>query len=366
MRSRWFAAVLALSLFLPGCSGGMMETYYEKSDGKIEKAIDNGLKYLADSQLESGAFPTWITKAPELDGDGFYVKSVHITSFIEYSLQFVKSGTSEKIRHSAMSFIMDEMVEPGIWSFYSASSEELVRDGATNCAVSFTITPDLDCTAVASFALLRNRILRDTSFNEAVFYKNMNEQGLFYTWLHDYEENHPAYGDVRHFSVDWNDICAGTNSNILLYLGGNDHTARLSSYLLGLVSGGDSVVDSPYYHSELVFYYLYSRAYFNGASSLAEGRDIIVAAILSEQQSDGSFGNPMETALAVCTLLNLGYWREAVDKGINAILARQGADGSWPKAAFFTSPDGYYYGSAELTTALCLEALSRYAILMRG
>jgi hypothetical protein len=86
MRSRWFAAVLALSLFLPGCSGGMMETYYEKSDGKIEKAIDNGLKYLADSQLESGAFPTWITKAPELDGDGFYVKSVHITSFIEYSL----------------------------------------------------------------------------------------------------------------------------------------------------------------------------------------------------------------------------------------------------------------------------------------
>ena len=60
------------------------------------------------------------------------------------------------------------------------------------------------------------------------------------------------------------------------------------------------------------------------------------------------------------SLLNLGHGEpDLLVPTLQSLLTAQGEDGSWPRAAFFIDFYGGYYGSEELTTALCLEALAR-------
>jgi hypothetical protein len=58
-------------------------------------------------------------------------------------------------------------------------------------------------------------------------------------------------------------------------------------------------------------------------------------------------------------LLDLNV-RDCMDSLTDAIIQTQSPDGSWDPVAFFKQPSPeVYYGSRELTTALCLEALAK-------
>ena len=59
---------------------------------------------------------------------------------------------------------------------------------------------------------------------------------------------------------------------------------------------------------------------------------------------------------------------ELLDRQIELILAVQYDDGSWPRVAFYSGPRpplprSVWFGSEDLTSALCLEALARYSSL---
>jgi hypothetical protein len=74
------------------------------------------------------------------------------------------------------------------------------------------------------------------------------------------------------------------------------------------------------------------------------------------------------TALAALTLLNCEAEVDLLDRQIDLMLDGQGEDGSWPRVAFYSGPRppqprSVWFGSEELTTALCLEALARYSSL---
>jgi hypothetical protein len=109
-----------------------------------------------------------------------------------------------------------------------------------------------------------------------------------------------------------------------------------------------------------VLYYMVSRAAAISAPSLRTLRDTIVPRIVG----NGAFESPLQAALASATVLNLGEDPRLLDRRITLLLASQQADGSWPAEALFADPANAY-GSAELTTALCLEALAKYASAAR-
>ncbi|QIR37173.1 tetratricopeptide repeat protein [Tolypothrix sp. PCC 7910] len=82
------------------------------------------------------------------------------------------------------------------------------------------------------------------------------------------------------------------------------------------------------------------------------------------QKSDGSFGNELLTSLAICSLLNYGYYSPDFCKAITFLIKTQQIDGSWRRIPLYGGhTDKAIYGSAELTTAFCLEALARYQLL---
>jgi hypothetical protein len=66
--------------------------------------------------------------------------------------------------------------------------------------------------------------------------------------------------------------------------------------------------------------------------------------------------------LATCALLTFDPRSPLMESFIDAILKSQLEDGSWPISPFYSGLTEYW-GSPALSTAFCLEALTRYQAL---
>jgi hypothetical protein len=71
----------------------------------------------------------------------------------------------------------------------------------------------------------------------------------------------------------------------------------------------------------------------------------------------------VETALAVSSLLNFNHTCPEIGLAVDFLLRSQNESGNWPRWVFYYGGPKRLstWGSEELTTALCLEALSRQA-----
>jgi hypothetical protein len=236
--------------------------------------------------------------------------------------------------NKAKSFLTEEMRGPGLFQYYTSKN--------TN-SISF----DLDDTACASVALQQSHPLIAGGCNVEYFLENRNDAGLFYTWVGG--------------TAQENDIDSVVNANVVLYLGDRDETRSACRYLIDTIESGREGDSYRYYLNDMTLYYAISRAYAHGTSSLGEAREAIIDKTLQLSKDDGSFGDELVTACAVCSLANLGYAGVTRLRDASRYLEeRQSENGSWRRVAMFCQP-GRYYGSEELTTALCLEALTHVA-----
>src|SRR5260370_13533614 len=95
---------------------------------------------------------------------------------------------------------------------------------------------------------------------------------------------------------------------------------------------------------------------------VAEGASIM-ARINSYAHPNGVFGNHiLNTSLDACALMD---WRDhstVLYNAIQAILCARDSSGGWKKCPFYYSGPSkkLAWGSEEITTGFCLEALSRY------
>jgi len=114
-----------------------------------------------------------------------------------------------------------------------------------------------------------------------------------------------------------------------------------------------------------LLYYCLTRTYADGKNlklspAIAKIRDYLLEVVNNKTQ-----GDPLESALASVGLLNCGINSVESVNAIKYLLDMQRTDGGWPKGIFFT--EGPYtkyrivYGSEALTTAIALEAISKYA-----
>jgi hypothetical protein len=260
--------------------------------------------------------------------------SVFVTTFVLYSIARIECPSRTTMAKKAISFLADEMRGPGLFQYYTSKN--------TN-----SLGFDLDDTACASVALQESHPLVAGGRNVEYFLENRNEAGLFYTWVGD--------------AAPANDIDSVVNANVMLYLGDRDETKGACRYLIETIEGGRESDSYCYYLNDMTLYYAVSRAYARGASSLGGAKEALIEKILLRSNDDGSFGDELATACALCSLVYFGY--EGVGRLRDAaryLEERQSANGSWRRVAMFCQP-GRYYGSEELTTALCLEALTHVA-----
>jgi len=305
----------------------------------IKSSIDKALNFIYKNQLDYGEFKTFAC-SDILMQNCYFDSSPFVTTFILYSIKDLKDKKVESMTKEAANFLLEEQEPGGIWRFWTSKNWQ-------------TIPPDLDDISTISFILEYNNISFDD--NLQLILDNKNSDKLFFTWVSDMKNKE----DVCCFMNQTfkNDVDCVVNSNVLLYLGQNDQ--HVCSYINNAIKFNDAC--SIYYLNKLALYYMVSRAYKNNITCFEEVKNIIIQSTLSYQKKDGSFGNDLDTALALNILLNFDYYGKETDSGIHNLLKKQLANGSWRKFYFFIEPARQlYFGSEELTTALVIEAMMKY------
>lgn len=332
-------------------------------------AIRRGLEFLRLNQLPSGEFKTLAGSDENLSHSTQYDPSPFATMHITDSVLRIRDDIADEIAHRSIEFLASQMLVGGLWKFWNQGSE----------GFSF-IPPDADDTA-CNAALLRKTGLGELCLRD-ILLGNRNSRGLFYTWIlprrrhalyprawlplyrsRQLTSRQEAFFSAGDDPPDRDGIDAVVNANVILYLGECGQTESARAWLAQVVESDCETTNDRSYQSRYALYYAILRCEEHGltfASPILEG----AALKLEKLFCAGAMGgfHPLETALSACVLSphasNLNSYRAL----ISMLLSAQRDDGGWPGKAFYFG--GYKrvraWGSSELVTGFCLEALARY------
>lgn len=331
----------------------------------LEQAITQGIDFLYAMQLASGTFRIFCSPHPLLKENCKQDHSTFQTAQISYCLSFTKSEKVDEIIGKAIRCLAGAMQDGCVWRYTCSPNPDY-------------LPPDVDDTSCISLLLRRHGV----SFpdNTGVILGNRDSCGLFYTWILPRLTwtMRMSYWRVAlrqllklrrlcwFFTVTEckpNDIDLVVNANVLYYLGAGPETDPIIRCLIQTIKEQAEEKCDRYYANRFNFYYFLSRNYAAGIRGLEAAGDTIVARIKSFAHPDGAIGNHiLHTAQAACALMDWNDRSTVLDDAIQAILCARGSSGEWQKCPFYYSGPSkkLAWGSEELTSGFCLEALSRY------
>jgi hypothetical protein len=317
----------------------MNDKYIEKDTAE---AISAGISYLNKAQKKDGSFSNLVSPSENFDDCEENESSFPTILSLHCLRKLPDSEEIKTIKDKASKFVLSQHSDFWSWNYWKRNSLESTK------------TPypeDLDDTCCALAALIENQ--PETVPTDAVAkavnlltYSESQEGGPYYTWIT------PPDADKG-----WKDIDLAVNSNIGFFLSLQEVNLPSITKLIEKAIDEEKY-DSPYYFSPVATIYFISRWYKR------KGKSKIITFLLERMQEDHSWGNPLETALAVISLINFGYEKEKIAESIGYILKHQEED-KWKEypfvVEFIKKNTKHYAGSPELTTAFCLEALHAYS-----
>ena len=301
--------------------------------------ISKGLEFLALDFEKHGEFSMNICHNPDLYPPLIKDSTVFATAVVTYCLRFCDEVMAKKLNRRAFSFLSSLMRADGLWSYWTPRSGK-------------SITPDLDDTACISRLLLdfgEHELL--PNLNRQKFFNHQNEEGCFFTWFNK--------------ACEFNDVDSVVNANVVWYLGQLPETDRAIKNLINVVTTGNEESSYWYYLNPFSLYYAISRAACAGAPKLKSIFKVIYERISYHLGDLSQRFDPLTLGLGLCTLANLGLAHTNLSKNIARKICKvQNPGGSWEAVAFSGGPEppgplSVWFGSKALTTAFCLEGLSR-------
>jgi hypothetical protein len=324
----------------------------------VRQAVERGLAFLAQRQLPSGQFANYVG-ADLAGGDVVFDSSPFTTALVVNSIGSANTPVARAMIERALGFLLAEMEAPAVWRYWTAD-----HPGHRS------IPPDVDDTACISHALRRNGVAFPD--NRSVLLANRDRRGLFYTWFAPRFTPPPlnldfwrvagrGLGGSRAFwrenSLSPRDVSCVVNANVLLYLGDGPEAEPVKEYLIDLVRDRREACCDGWYDNEFPFYYSISRCMHAGIGGLEAIRDVMIERIVAAANADGSIGTTaLDTAFAACASRFLG---RPAERACSYLAGAQSAEGGWPIAPLYHGgpPMELRWGSEELTTGFCLEAL---------
>ncbi len=330
--------------------------------GAAKIALERALGFLESVQLPSGELPVYASNDPAMAEGGTLDPSVFPTALAAYCLSFCAGA--EPIRRRALAFLAAEMDRNGLWRHWTREHPHRAQ-----------LPPDLDDTSCASAAIADPARLAG---NREILLCNRRRDGLFLTWIlprlrpRCAAHRRATWPQLRHAatlllffrrtSARPGDVDAVVNANALFHLGDFDGRGAVVDFLLKVLRDGAEAECDKWYENPFAVRYFLSRALAGEPEA---------AALIARRAAAEPPANAFERALDLCAALNGGA--RPGEAEVDALLALQAADGSWPRAALYHGgrlrrpgggfaprhPDTPHWGSEALTTAFCVEALSR-------
>ena len=331
--------------------------------GAALEAVARALVFLESVQRPDGELPVFASTDPSLAEGCVPDPSIFPTALAAHSLACCPEA--EPIRKRALAFLDSEVDRHGLWRHWTREHPHASQ-----------LPPDLDDSSCAAAALADPRRLAG---NREILLGNRRGDGLFLTWVlprllkGGAVHRRAAWPQLRHLatlvlffrrtSAAPGDVDAVVNANALFRLGGFEGREKVARFLLDALREGREESCDKWYENPFAIWYFFSRAL---------GGDPAAAGLILDRLGTARPVGAMERALALCTELNCG--RRPAAGAIEGLLALQSRDGSWPRSALYHGgrarlpgggfaprhPDTPHWGSEALTTAFCIEALSRW------
>ncbi|GAB2686610.1 hypothetical protein GCM10027037_05730 [Mucilaginibacter koreensis] len=273
----------------------------------------------------------------------------------------------EAMLNNIARFLMQHREQGSVWKHY-VQGHPLYK-----------VSPcDIDDTVCASAFLSAMQVSLPPNKNAIL--SNVEPNGLLYTWftlranlnfnatylrlvLKELAMPIASFKFWNTYSCSRKDVDAVVNANALYYLGDSFNTQPIIDFLISIIQQRQEADCDKWYRNVFTVYYFMSRNYKKGIDKLEAIRQPIINRILKSINPDGCIGNSiLDTCLALCTLYNFNSYNEVLASSIQYIIQNQASNGSWVRRRFYYSDaaQSVGWGSEELTTSLCLEALNRY------
>lgn len=330
------------------------------------QAITSGLQFLRAQQYPDGSFCVYISGDDAMQGWCTPDASLFPTALIANSLLSLRDHDTASMVMPAARFLRTQMARGGTWGHFARHHKW------------WAVCPmDADDTSCISDLLRRCAIDFPEQRNRQLLRHNRDQAGLFYTWFtprlrwnpdKDYwllglrELKHPltTLWFWSRMECSRRDVDAVVNANILFYLGDVPETQAAIHWLIQLIREEREHDCDKWYRNVFSVYYFIARNLHRGIAALEPVRQPIIDRIHAQAKPDGRIGETvLDTALAACTLQYLGDEGPQRSAALQYLVSAQQPDGSWPRYRFYYGGPKKLtgYGSEELTTAICLEAL---------
>lgn len=335
----------------------------------LESAIQRGIEFLKKNQLPSGEFKTLVASDPDIHLAAKHDPSIFSTANVATCLLEVSDHTARPIIEKAADFLESEMLEGGLWRFWTK-----IHPG------SIGMPPDVDDTACVSDFL--RRIGRRFPENRRMLLANRASNGLFRTWITPRLRQIFFSQGIRFLASAMSNRTARkvyfqsgpqpplrdgvdcvVNCNVLLFLGDSAFTEVASQWVLRILQVGVSPDSDRWYQSNAALIYSAARSVEREIKSLRPAADLLEEKIC---QIDPRSVSILEAGLLASSLAIVNPASEMLQAFSRHIYEHQQSDGGWAARVFYyDSPlRALCWGSRELTTGFCTEALAR--ILFRN
>ena len=340
---------------------------YNKTE--IDETINLGINYLHNHQFPNGEFASYIAADAEMKGWIRPDSTIFTTALISHCLHYIQSDLSSQIQSISLNYLGGEMIQGGLWNHFSKYHP------LRNLCPS-----DIDDTCCISSLYQDKGIGFPNPTNKHLILSNRNKEGLFFTWFifrtsllkNKKSRNHlitqilPSFKRIFFWNkveANPNDIDTVVNANVLYYLGDIPATHPIIDLIISTILQNKEGDCDLWYRDSFIVYYFITRNYYKGVTKLEPIKNIIINRILSNTKADGRLGDTiLDSAWAICSLINLGHFCNEMTQAITYLCKMQEKEGNWPRwLTYYGGPKKLTgYGSEELTTAFCLEAISRF------
>ena len=320
--------------------------------------IESGFDFLDSHVAANGAWPCWLYEDIDLSGTRWREFPPFVAGLGVLALNNCDHAAAQPLIDRTRRFLLSCMQFPGVWSY------------------SPVIPADTDCTAICSLAVGPHPWLRMGGLwgrNLEVILSQRDDEGKFRTRI---PGRRWRPGLV-------NDVDAVVNANVLAYVGQQAETRAARRWIETVVADQREAEDSPNYIEPLDLHFAIARASSYHKAMFSDLRPTLVSRLnkhLSERlDAHAGIRDPMRTAQASSALdmINCDVDEATTQAVVASLIEAQRGDGSWEPCLAWKDPHGLAvwganqdppktqtrtqrgFGSEAITTAFCIEAISR-------
>lgn len=311
---------------------------------RLSEAINQGVTAIRSAQQADGSFLTYTSRRPDAFDGATTSTTTFVTAQILATLNVLDDGGMgvADIRTAAANWLMAQRGQHWTFNYWPRDS---------NQARTHPYPDDLDdtCCALAALQQYRAELVSPEALARVIQQLTTCEVavgGPYYTWLVP-----TAAASV------WRDVDVAVNSNVGYFLGLQGVMLPQLEQLINMAIRQGRYT-TPYY-APSPYPVMYFMARFYRGPELEKLQDDI----RQGRDQGGWWGNPLDSALAVLALLELGVTADELEPTMEQLLDLAQTERHRPQAVYIelNGKDGTYYaGASALTAAWVTQALVGY------